>query len=218
MEVTCHCCLWRTWAPFRHQSESSLAGERLPLQWVELELCVLLLLLLLLLLLFYWETQQANCGLITGNPKYFINCCLNEWREKVGDLRGEGSLREFQRREVVNNGEILREQRVTWGMHRDVTDWERVVHWVLFSGVLSPYCIVAMTELQPLFIMVVRPLEALKLTWFVACMPVPSLLCQIFSLSQISLSLRVSLSSISFLEKKKNMSWSIEQEIQEEIQ
>ena len=76
--------------------------------------------------LFYWETQPANYGLITGNPKYFINCCLNEGRE-------------FQReREVVNNGEILPERPVTWGMYRDVTDWERVVRWVLFSGVLSP--------------------------------------------------------------------------------
>ena len=54
----------------------------------------------------------------------------------MGDLRGEG--REFQRREVVNNGETLPERRVTLGMHGDVTDWERVLRWVLFSGVLGP--------------------------------------------------------------------------------
>ena len=42
------------------------------------ELLVLLGHLLLLLFLFSWETQQANYGLITGNPKYFIDCCLNE--------------------------------------------------------------------------------------------------------------------------------------------
>ena len=48
--------------------------------------------------------------------QYFINCCLRE-EKKWGSERW-GNRREFQRREVVNNGEILRERRVTWGMHR----------------------------------------------------------------------------------------------------
>ena len=39
----------------------------------------------------YVETQQANYSQNTGNPKYFINGCLKEWREKVGGKIREGS-------------------------------------------------------------------------------------------------------------------------------
>ena len=77
-------------------------------------------------------------GLITWNTKYFSNCCLKEWRD---DLRSEG--REFQRREVLNNGETLPEQCSMCGMHKEMTNWEWVaIAWcVLFAGDLRVYCL-----------------------------------------------------------------------------
>ena len=61
------------------------------------------------LVCFHLETQQATNGISTGNPKYFVNCCLKEREEKT---RGTGEVRKEvpeERREVVNNGERLPE-------------------------------------------------------------------------------------------------------------
>ena len=32
----------------------------------------------LFVVVLFLETQQTNYGLFTGNPKYFISCCLKE--------------------------------------------------------------------------------------------------------------------------------------------